>query len=200
MTNSGSKIFVLSDETAGQTRVVPEQAFPSDDYLQREIERRPDLIPGEQVDPDVPRKWLVVTREAGSGEYLPGIDRWTMDHVLIDQDAVPTLVECHMSTDAETGRVTIGRLLDYAANIKSFWPDGRLREAARVTLRRAGRTYEYAVGELIESDDPRQVESYWVRADQNMTEGRVRIVLASARFSPELFKMIEFFGGQMCTP
>lgn len=195
--HNAAKIFVLSDDTGGQTRVIAEHTFPSDDYLQREIERRPDLIPGEQIDPEQPRRWLVVTRESGSTDYPIGIDRWTLDHLLVDQDAVPTLVECHMSTDVETGRLTIARLLDYAANIKSYWPDGRMREAARVTLRRAGRTYEYAVGELIESDDPRQVEAFWARADQNMSEGHVRIVLASSKFSPELYRMIEFFGGQL---
>jgi hypothetical protein len=29
------------------------------------LARYPDLIPGDDVDPDVPRRWLLIAREAG---------------------------------------------------------------------------------------------------------------------------------------
>ena len=39
--------------------------FEDEDQLQRALQHQPDLIPGDQVEPDDPRRWLLIDREAG---------------------------------------------------------------------------------------------------------------------------------------
>jgi hypothetical protein len=63
-----------------------EQRYELEDHLQELIERHPNLLGGDQVDPDAPRRWLVLSREAGLASQQDGADRWSVDHLLLDQD------------------------------------------------------------------------------------------------------------------
>jgi len=51
-----------------------------------------------------------------------GGDCWFVDHLLIDQDGIPTLVEVKRSTDTRIRREVVGQMLDYAANAVVYWP------------------------------------------------------------------------------
>ena len=85
------RIYLVSDdETLKPMEVTP---YSSEDLLQRLLEQYPDLLAGEQVDPDDPRRWLLVKREAGIEHDGDETHRWRLDHLFLDQDGVPTLVE-----------------------------------------------------------------------------------------------------------
>ena len=43
-------------------------------------------------------------------------ERWSLNHLFLDQQAVPTLVEVKSSDDSGVRRAAIGQMLDYAAN------------------------------------------------------------------------------------
>ena len=51
-----------------------------------------------------------------------GSGRWSLDHLFLDQDAIPTLVEVKRSSDTRIRREVIGQMLDYAANAVAYWP------------------------------------------------------------------------------
>jgi hypothetical protein len=51
----------------------------------------------------------------------------SVDHLFVDQDAVPTLVEVKRSSDTRIRREVVGQMLDYAANAVVYWPLERLR-------------------------------------------------------------------------
>jgi hypothetical protein len=42
---------------------------------------------------DAPCRWLLVRREATVPDDTDSAGRWAIDHVFVDQDGVPTLVE-----------------------------------------------------------------------------------------------------------
>ena len=46
-----------------------EQRYELEDHLQELIERHPNLLAGDQVDPDAPRRWLLLSREAGVPDF-----------------------------------------------------------------------------------------------------------------------------------
>jgi hypothetical protein len=48
--------------------------------------------------------------------------RWSLDHLFLDQDGVPTLVEVKRGTDTRIRREVVGQMLDYAANGVVYWP------------------------------------------------------------------------------
>jgi hypothetical protein len=93
-------VFVLR----GEDGLVPmvEVVYDSEDVLQALVARVPDLLAADQLPGDVPRRWLLVDREAA----LPAEDGgggWSADHLFLDQDAVPTLVEIKRSSDTASG-------------------------------------------------------------------------------------------------
>ena len=62
--------------------------------LQNLLEKNLDLIPGDQVDPENPRRWLLVKREMVVEDPGTAEGRWSLDFFIVDQDGIPTLVEC----------------------------------------------------------------------------------------------------------
>jgi hypothetical protein len=74
-----------------------------------------------------PRRWLLVKREAGVPDRDAGGGRWSLDHLFIDQEAVPTLVEVKRSEDTRARREVVGQMPDYAADGVVYWPAERLR-------------------------------------------------------------------------
>jgi hypothetical protein len=62
-----------------------------------------------------PRRFLLVRREAPVPDRENGGIRWSIDHLFLDQDAIPTLVEVKRSSDTRIRREVVGQMLDYAA-------------------------------------------------------------------------------------
>jgi hypothetical protein len=82
----------------------------------------PNLLAGDQVGGDEPRRWLLISREVPVASDEEGSGRWSVDHLFLDQYAVPTIVEVKRSTDTRIRREVVGQMLDYAANAVVYWP------------------------------------------------------------------------------
>ena len=65
----------------------------------------------------------------GVADREDGRDRWSLDHLFVDQDAIPTFVEVKRSSDTRIRREVVGQMLDYAANASAYWDAGRLRSS-----------------------------------------------------------------------
>jgi hypothetical protein len=81
------RIFLLPDE--GGLRELVEETFAAEDILQALLADHPDLLAGDQIDESNPRRWLLVCREAGVPDREEGADRWSLDHLFLDQEGVP---------------------------------------------------------------------------------------------------------------
>ncbi len=90
------RIFLLDGDNL---RPMDEQPYDSEDLLQRLLAEYPDLLAGDQIDDTDPRRWLLVQREAGVPDRDDGYNRWSVDHLFLDQDGIPTLVEVKRSSD-----------------------------------------------------------------------------------------------------
>lgn len=88
----------------GELAPLEEELFSSEDDLQALIAEHPELLDGEQIRPDDPRRWILVTREQGIAERSGSGDRWSLDHLIIDQDAVPTLIEVKRGSNPDLRR------------------------------------------------------------------------------------------------
>src|SRR5437868_13860039 len=99
---SGS-IFLLQ----GDAKLVQmdESPYESEALLQRLLAQYPQLLAGDQIDSTNPRRWLLVCRELAIPDEEDGSARWALDHLFLDQDAIPTLVEVKRCSD---GRAQIG--------------------------------------------------------------------------------------------
>ncbi len=94
---------------------------------------------------------LMVKREAGVPDSEGGSVRWAVDHLLLDQHGIPTLVEVKRSSDTRIRREVVGQLLEYAANIDVYWPSDRIRSLA-TEQHRGSEGLDRAILELLQLD------------------------------------------------
>ena len=87
-----------------------ETAYDSEDLLQELLASYPSLLAGDQIDQTTPRKWVLISREMGIPDDEEGGDRWSVDHLFLDQDAIPTLVEVKRASDARMRAEHPGRI------------------------------------------------------------------------------------------
>jgi hypothetical protein len=106
-------IFVIQDN--GGLVEMKEQSYDSEYLLQKLLAKYPNLLAGDQINSTVPRRWLLISREMPLASEEGGSNRWSVDHLFLDQDAIPTLVEVKRSCDTRIRREVIGQMLDYAA-------------------------------------------------------------------------------------
>ena len=90
------KIFNIQE--SGDLVEMRVAGFVNEDDFQSLLERYPDLLAGDQIRSDAPRRWLLIRREMGIADQPSGGDRWSLDHLFIDQDGIPTLVEVKRSS------------------------------------------------------------------------------------------------------
>ncbi len=101
-------IYLLRED--GSLVEMSETPYDSEGLLQELLAKYPNLLAGDQMDTGSPRRWLLVSREAGVPDRPDGGDRWSLDHLFFDQDAIPTLVEVKRSTDTRIRREVIGQM------------------------------------------------------------------------------------------
>lgn len=126
-----ASVYLMRDD--GTTTTMDRVRCQNEDReLQLILEQNFDLLPGDQIDPENPRRWLLIKREMPVPDPSTGIDRWSIDFMFADQDAIPTFVECKRFTDTRARREVVGQMLEYAANGHHYWDKDALREFARI--------------------------------------------------------------------
>jgi hypothetical protein len=186
-------IFLLQADD--QLVPMTEQAYDSEALLQQLLARHPSLLAGDQMNGSVSRRWLLVSREMSVPDSEDGPGRWHLDHLFLDQDGVPTLVEVKRSTDTRIRREVVGQMLDYAANAVLHWPVAGIRAQTESRCQAEGLEVEDALrGQLGLETDP---EDFWRTVETNLQAGRIRLVFVADVIPIELRRIIEFLNRQM---
>lgn len=185
-------------EGDGQLLEMSETAYPSEGDLQELIAKYPGVLPGAQIDPSAPRRWLLVDREVGLPSEDDGGRRWSVDHLFLDQEAIPTLVEVKRSDDTRIRREVVGQLLEYAANATAYWPSGAIRETFEANCTHHGLEPETELLGFLQGEaDP---DGFWRQADENLRAGKVRLLFVADSISAELQRIIDFLAEHMDPP
>ncbi len=71
------RIFHLNDK--GEATPMEEQPYDAEKTLQELLAKHPDLLVGDQIDSDEPRRWLLVSREMAVPGEEGGAGRWSLD-------------------------------------------------------------------------------------------------------------------------
>ena len=175
----------------GRMERLEERRFGSEDAIQRLIAEHPDLIGGGRIRPDDPRRWLLVTREQGVAEESGAGDRWAVDHLLIDQDAVPTLVEVKRGSNSQIRREVVGQLLEYAAHARRSWDADDLRRA----FEERSDDPDADLAALLDEDEP-DADGFWQRVETNLRASNLRLLFVADRIPGELARVVEFLNEQ----
>ena len=164
--------------------------------LQDILERNPNLIPGEQINPDDPRRWLIIRREMPIPDPNSGADRWSLDFVMIDQSAVLTFVECKRREDTRSRREVVGQVLEYAANAQFYWTADFLKASAETSAQQRGTTLDAHLADL-RPDGDLSADGLFEAAVQNLKQGIVRLVFFLDEAPRELKSLADFLNRQM---
>jgi len=192
-------VFLVNE--AGGLQWMESQQYETEDLLQGLLESYPELMAGDEIDPINPRKWLLVSREIGVPDEEGGNNRWSLDHLFLDQDGVPTLVEVKRSTDTRIRREVVGQMLDYAANAVVYWPVEDLRNRFEDTCELAGKESSGTLQQFLmlysEKDNSAAESSFWQLVKTNLQAGRIRLVFLADQIPPQLARIVEFLNEQM---
>ncbi|WP_062460857.1 hypothetical protein [Demequina soli] len=189
-------LFLVQDN---QLVEMTARAYVDEYELQALIETHPDVIPGAEINPEDPRRWLVIAREPGLATDESGRDRFSIDHLLVDQDGIPTIVEVKRSSDTRIRREVVGQMFDYAANGVKYWPVSKLRDWLEAREGGAEGAAERIVHLLDAGDEDRDivVEGFWETVEANLTGGKLRLLFVADHIPAELRRIIEFLNDQM---
>ena len=192
-------IYVI--EKDGSLVELKERPYDSEAYLQALLAHHPSLLAGDQIDSAEPRRWVLIAREMGLPSEEEGADRWSVDHLFLDQDGIPTIVEVKRSTDGRIRREVIGQMLDYAANGVRYWPVETLRARFEQTCetQNPGQDPTKALADAlsIENYTDDDVAAFWSRVKTNLQAGRIRMVFVADEIPLELARVVEFLNAQM---
>jgi len=186
------KIYLLQDD--GQLHSMTERSYVNEERLQVLLRDYPDLLAGDQIDEEEPRRWLLISREVGVPFEEDGREWMSLDHLFLDQDGVPTLVEVKRSSDTRLRREVVGQMLDYASHAVAYWSVERLRTRFETVCDTRSESPDDLVGHLIESEpsDTSAIDDFWARVDTNLKAGRIRLIFLADEIPSELRRIVEF--------
>ena len=192
-------LFILTDQKKLMSMRAAE--FAKEDDFQSLLAENPELLSGEQINPESPRKWVLVAREKGIPSEAGGGTWWAVDHLFLDQDGIPTFVEVKRQSDTRLRREVVAQMLDYAANALTYWPADEIRRTFEKRFDASGQEsaadQELSASLFPGSPAPLDIPAYWERVKTNLQAGRIRLLFVADKIPTELLRIVEFLNTQM---
>lgn len=190
-------IYYLAPD--GTLEAIADAPFLQEYDLQELLAKHPNILAGEQMTPKKPRRWVLISREMPVPDDEGASGKWRLDHLFVDQESVPTLVEVKRGANKEVRRRVVGQMLDYAANAVLYWPVETIRAKFEEECR--GRYVDpddYLATALDpDSEDGFDTDAFWKQVRLNLTAGRLRLVFVADEVPRELERIVKFLSDQM---
>lgn len=187
----GAGVFLIDE--SNQLTEMPTSDYVSEDDLQALIAQFPRLM-ASVVDEDE-MTWLLVARELGIADSGESGSRWSLDHLFIDKQAVPVLVEVKRSSDTRIRREVVGQMMDYAANAVAYWSLEHVQRSFASECERRGVNQVDELRRVF--GEELDVDAFWQTVKTNLQAGRIRMVFLADTIPDELRRIIEFLNQQM---
>lgn len=150
------------------------------------------LLGGASTGDAARRRWILHTREGVI--YGASGQAWSADHIFVDDEGVPTVVEVKRGTNTQIRREIVGQLLDYTSNL-----------AASTTVEEIRTRFE---GRLAEGGDPElalqqalridmSADEYWALVGENLARGRIRGYFVADVIPEELRRIVDYLNQQV---
>jgi hypothetical protein len=168
-----------------------EARFDAEAVLQALIAQHPEML-ADEVAGQSPL--LLVRREAAIRDEADAGGRFSLDHLYIDANGVPTLVEVKRSSDTRARREVVAQMLDYAANAKVSFSVEKIAAWVEDNAQQQSSSTPEVLSETLGIEDP---DAFWATVATNLDAERFRLIFVSDAIPPELRRIIEFLNGQM---
>lgn len=190
-------IFIIKEDN--KLLKMQETSYDSEEILQKLLDSYPDLLAGDQMNRDNPRRWLPIAREFGIPSGMNATSQWRIDHFFIDQDSIPTFIEVKRSSDTRIRREVVGQMMDYAANATKYWPMESIQSAFIEKYVKDGKNSIQVLNDLlgIEAENEADIEEFWSKVQENLRNGVIRMLFVADEIPEELRRIIEFMNDQM---
>ena len=189
---TGTIYLVQKDDTLIKMN---QMAYQQEEDFQNLLVKFPELLSGEQINSTEPRRWLLIGREVPVPSEAEGDARWFLDHLFLDQDAIPTLVEVKRKSDTRLRREVVGQMLDYVANAVVYWDEKKIYELFEATCKASDCKPEEILFKKLGIEKEQAI--FWQNAGLNLKQGKVRLVFVADMIPPELQRIIEFLNERM---
>lgn len=187
----GDGIFL---RTSDGLAVLHDTKYDSEALLQEALALYPDVIAGPTTKSDEANRLLLIAQEMGVPDSEAGGMTFRLDHLFVDSNCVPVLVEVKRSSDTRIRREVVGQMLDYAANGVRYWPLALLQSEFERNATARGHDSTELLAQHIGDMDP---EQFWSNVQANLTAGRIRMLFVADELPPGLRRVIEFLNEQM---
>jgi hypothetical protein len=185
----GATVFVVDSEN--RLTELSQSGFVTEDLFQGLLGDHPALLRHASGSTG---RVMLVCREAAVPEAQDTAGRWSLDHLFLDGDGVPVLVEVKRATDTRARREVVAQMLDYAANGVAYWSIDQLLAAYKRTAEAEGVDPDT---KLIEFTGGQEPEAFWRQVEANLGSGRIRMVFVADKIPKELRRIVEFLNEQM---
>lgn len=181
----------------GNDRLVAmnERPYDSETLLQDLLDKYPNLLGLDRQDDRAGQDWLIVKRTGSVPTEDTRIERWSLNHLFLDRQGIPTLVEVQPDDEYDLRKETIGQMLNYAANASVYWPVESILEQFEINCRHQNRDPEQVFEDFLGAGaDERE---FWQRVKTNLQAGKIRLIFVADRIPPEVQRVVEFLNKQM---
>ena len=179
----GNRLFFVAEDQHVQEMNEVNIKDMLESRLQEIVEKNPDLLAREWD--DQPRKLFLIAREKEVHAEEDVGNSFSLDHLLVDSEGVPILVEVKRSTDTRIRREVAAQMLDYACRASS-WNIESLKE-----LFKSNNTGRPDAEELFDNQE------FWSRVSANLGAEHFRLVFVADRIPETLRILIEFMDRAM---
>lgn len=189
------KVYIRDSNS--MTRAM-EQVFCKDEKkeLQDLLENNLELLAGDQIQPKNPVKWILVKREMPVPDPSTGSNTWSIDFFLVDNNAIPTFVECKRFNNTRARREVIGQMMEYAANSQYYWTKDKLILHANKTASEKGDNLLDLINSISENKYER-IDDFFTKVEFNLKESILRLIFFMEEAPNSLKCITDFLNKQM---
>ena len=174
----GTNLYFLNDKKVYAT---PEIKYECEDVLQELVAMNPDLLLRPSDDGKTHTLYLIRREQVVQATEDAG-NSYSLDHLMVDDEGVPVLVEIKRSSDTRIRREVVAQMLDYACRA-SYWNIDKLKE-----------DFIAANGQEVYDN---LGEEFWEIVHKNLRASHLRLVFASDEIPDTLRILIEFMDRSM---
>ncbi len=166
------------------------QNYESEDVLQEFLEKYPQLLSSVLA-----KKLLFIKSQMLLKSAIQDGDKWTIDFLFVDEDAVPILVNVTRNNSTENRRKILGEMLDYAANAILNLPVEKIITNYQANCQNQSQDHHQILSDFIGAD--LEQNDFWSLVEHNCSLGKICLVFLADEISIELEKIVEFMNTQM---
>ena len=181
----------------GELSSIEELPFSSEQEFSALIAQHPEILDGEQIRPGDPRRWILITTEKGVAPAPEGGNRWYLDLLLVDQDAIPTLAELKRGSNPQIRRAIVGQMMEYAAHASGTWTADELRRSFERSAAEREVDPAEELTRLLESETAPDADGFWKKVATNLAARRMRLLFVADEIPDPLERVVDFLNAQM---